>query len=213
MRDDVTLSDASRQPQPVVVDARKNQRVAAIATCGFLFMLGMSFAAVPLYDLFCRMTGYGGTVQVAKKAPAQVVERSFTIRFDANVAPGLGWKFEPELSEITIKAGEVKTVGYTVRSLNPETTTGIASYNVSPDQMGAWFNKLACFCFTEITMKPGEARSEEVVFFIDPAIINENSMDRFHTITLSYTFFPVKSPARPVADAGARGAPQGGLQQ
>lgn len=176
-------------------------------------MLGMSFAAVPLYDLFCRVTGYGGTTQVAKKAPESVSDRVFTIRFDANVSAGLGWQFEPEQTEITIRAGEVKTVGYTVRNTRNEATTGIASYNVTPDKMGAWFNKLACFCFTEITLKPGEKRSEEVVFFIDPAVVKEKELASIHTVTLSYTFFPVKNPAKPVADAGAKAPAPAKLQQ
>jgi len=197
--------DPSSNPptlQPVIIDRSRNRRVAAYATGGFLFMLGMSFAAVPLYDLFCRVTGYGGTTQVARQAPNAVSDRVFTIRFDANVSGGLGWKFEPEQSEITIRAGEVKTVGYSLRNMRGETTTGIASYNVTPDRMGAWFNKLACFCFTEITLKPGESRAEEVVFFIDPAVVKEKELASIQTITLSYTFFPSKNPAKPVADAG-----------
>jgi cytochrome c oxidase assembly protein subunit 11 len=205
--------DDRRAPQPVTIDRKRNLRVAGFAAGGFLFMLGMSFAAVPLYDMFCRVTGFGGTTQVATKAPDRVVDRLFTVRFDANVAAGLGWRFEPEVAEITIKAGEVRTVGYTVRNLRSETATAIASYNVTPDRMGPWFNKLACFCFTDITLKPGEARSEEVVFFIDPAIVKEKELEGLHTVTLSYTFFPSKNPARPVADAGAASVPSPKIQQ
>lgn len=200
-------------PLPVTIDRKRNLRVAAYATGGFLFMLGMSFAAVPLYDMFCRVTGFGGTTQVATKAPDRVEDRLFTVRFDANVAAGLGWRFEPEVNEITIRAGEVKTVGYTVRNLRSEITTAVASYNVTPDRMGPWFNKLACFCFTDITLKPGESRSEEVVFFIDPAIVKEKELEGLHSVTLSYTFFPSKNPAKPVADAGASGAASAKMQQ
>lgn len=189
-------------PAPVVIDPRRNRRVAAYVAAGFFVMLGASFAAVPLYDLFCRTTGYGGTPMVASKAPDKITDRVFTIRFDANVAAGLGWKFEPEQSEITIRAGEVKTVGYTLRNPRAESSTGIASFNVTPEQTGAYFNKIACFCFSEQTLKPGESRSEEVVFFIDPEISKEKTLDSIHTITLSYTFFPAKSGGKPLADAG-----------
>lgn len=180
---------------------RRNRRVAGLAGLGALAMLGASFAAVPLYDLFCRVTGYGGTPLVSKTAPDNVIDRRFVIRFDANVAPGLGWRFEPEMSEISLRAGEVKTVSYALRSLRDGPSTGIASYNVTPEQTGGYFNKIACFCFNEITLAPGETRSQEVVFYIDPAIAQDKTLDPIHTITLSYTFFPAKSAAKPLADA------------
>ncbi|WP_284178347.1 cytochrome c oxidase assembly protein [Rhabdaerophilum sp. SD176] len=194
-------------PAPVVIDPARNRRVAAYVVTGFCVMLGASFAAVPLYDLFCRVTGYGGTTMVASRAPDRVTERVFTIRFDANVASGLNWRFEPEVPEITIRAGEVKTVSYTLRNPGTQPTTGIASYNVTPDQTGAYFNKIACFCFTEQTLQPGEARTEEVVFFVDPDIAKNRELDNIRTITLSYTFFPSKNPVKPVADAGQLTAP------
>ena len=191
-----------RAPEPVVIDPRRNRRVATYSVLAFCTMLGASFAAVPLYDLFCRTTGYGGTPMVAKAAPTRSSERIFTVRFDANVAAGLGWKFTPEVETLTLRAGEVKTVGYTVRNLRHEATTGIASYNVTPDQTGAFFNKLACFCFTDVTLQPGEEKREEVVFFIDPAISDDKTLDVIQTVTLSYTFFLAKTQARPLADAG-----------
>lgn len=195
-------------PRPVVIDQRRNLRVASIALGGTLFMLGMSFAAVPLYDMFCRVTGYGGTTQVAMKAPDRVSERTFTIRFDANVNAGLNWRFEPEFTSIEVKGGEVRTMSYSVRNLGALPVTGIASYNVTPDQTGAWFNKIACFCFNEITLQPGEARTEEVVFFVDPDISKEKSLDHIRQITLSYTFFPAKNAAKPLADASSATQPQ-----
>lgn len=195
-------------PKPVVIDQRRNLKVAGIALGGTLFMLGMSFAAVPLYDMFCRVTGYGGTTQVALKAPDRVSERVFTIRFDANVNAGLNWRFEPEFTSVEVKGGEVRTMSYTVRNLGALPVTGIASYNVTPDQTGAWFNKIACFCFNEITLQPGEARTEEVVFFVDPDISKEKSLDHIRQITLSYTFFPVKNAAKPLADASSAIVPQ-----
>lgn len=192
-------------PAPVTINSRRNARVAGLAFGATVFMLGMSFAAVPLYDMFCRMTGYGGTTQVAIRAPSMVSDRVFSVRLDANVAPGLGWRFEPEIPEISVKGGEVRSVSYTLRNTLDRPVTAIASYNVTPEQAGAWFNKIACFCFTEITLQPGETRTEEVVFFVDPAISQEKSLDFLRTITLSYTFFPVKSTSRPVADASSAG--------
>lgn len=192
----------ANRPEPVVVDARRNGRVALSLFGGVAFMLGAAYAAVPLYDLFCKTTGFGGTPVVAKQAPARVSERVFKVRFDANVAPGLGWKFQPEAEEITIRAGEVRTVGYTISSRRTQETVGIASFNVSPDQTGGYFNKISCFCFTDVTLKPGETRSEEVVFFIDPDIEKNRELDSVDTITLSYTFFPARSGVKPLADAG-----------
>ncbi|MCU0733613.1 MAG: cytochrome c oxidase assembly protein, partial [Hyphomonas sp.] len=120
-----TAPSSSSKPAPVLIDRHRNLRVAGYALGGTLFMLGMSFAAVPLYDLFCRVTGYGGTTQVAVKAPDRVEDRSFDIRFDANVAPGLGWRFEPELPSVTVKGGEVRTVSYTVRNVSSRAVTGV----------------------------------------------------------------------------------------
>ncbi|MBN8532931.1 MAG: cytochrome c oxidase assembly protein [Rhizobiales bacterium] len=194
--------------RPVTIDQRRNLRVAGYALGGTLFMLGMSFAAVPLYDMFCRVTGYGGTTQVAVRAPDRVSDRLFTIRFDANVNAGLNWRFEPEFNSIEVKGGEVRAVSYTVRNLGAQPVTGIASYNVTPDQTGAWFNKIACFCFNEITLQPGEARTEEVVFFVDPDIGKEKTLDHIRQITLSYTFFPAKNAAKPLADASSAMGPQ-----
>lgn len=182
---------------------RKNRMVASIATGAFLFMLGLSFAAVPLYDMFCRATGYGGTTMVATRGPDRVAERQFVIRLDSNVAPGLGWVFEPEIESLSVRAGEVRTVSYTIRNTRNAASTGIASYNVSPGKTGSYFNKIACFCFTELTLQPGESRTEEVVFFVDPDIVKNSELDALDTITLSYTFFPVKTAAKPLADAGS----------
>lgn len=199
------MSDARQpaaEPDPVVIDPARNRRVAGIVVGTVLFMLGASYAAVPLYDLFCRTTGFGGTPMVASRAPDMVGERVFTVRFDANVAPGLGWRFEPEVSSVTLRVGEVKTVGYRVVNTRDVPTTGIASFNVTPEQTGAFFNKIACFCFTEQTLAPGEARMEEVVFFIDPAISQEAELASIEQITLSYTFFPAKNAVKPLASAG-----------
>lgn len=166
-------------------------------------MVGAAYAAVPLYDWFCRSTGFGGTPLVASSAPAETLERTITVRFDANIAPGLPWKFEPEQTAIKAKLGEVVTVFYTVTNSAARETVGQASYNVTPPTTGAYFNKINCFCFTEQTMGPGEKREMPVVFYIDPALAKSAEHDALNTITLSYTFFPVKQPARPVV-AGAK---------
>ena len=128
------------------------------ATCGAVvaLMVGASYAAVPFYDWFCRTTGFGGTTQVAESAPGHTLDRTVTVRFDANVMPGLPWVFVPEQNEITVRIGEVATVNYKVINQAARTVTGQASYNVSPPTVGAYFNKINCFCFTEQTMKPGE---------------------------------------------------------
>lgn len=183
-------------------DERRNARVAGWLFGAVGLMLAASFAAAPFYDLFCRMTGFGGTPIVVSKAPGRIDAREFTIRLDANVMQALGWAFEPEVNTVTVRAGEVKTVSYKLRNKGTDATTGIASYNVTPEQTGAFFNKIACFCFTEITLKAGEVRTEEVVFFVDPDISKDASLDAIHTITLSYTFFPAKAGGKPLADAG-----------
>jgi cytochrome c oxidase assembly protein subunit 11 len=175
--------------------------VAAI--CGFVvvLMVGASYAAVPFYNWFCRATGFNGTTQVATSAPsAAPLARRIAIRFDSNVAGGLPWKFEPEQTEIEVRIGEVVTVFYKVTNQSARTTTGQAAYNVAPLTVGAYFQKINCFCFTEQTMAPGEKRDMPVVFYVDPSIAKDSDNDGLNTITLSYTFYPVREPVpKPVA--------------
>jgi cytochrome c oxidase assembly protein subunit 11 len=179
---------------------RRDMIVAA--SCGVLVavMIGASFAAVPFYNWFCKTTGFAGTTQVSEKAPDQILGRTLIIRFDSNVAPGLPWTFVPEQNEIKVRIGEVATVHYKVINEAARTVTAQASYNVSPPTIGGYFNKINCFCFTEQTMKPGETREMTVVFYVDPSIANDHENDGLNTITLSYTFYPVRDPApKPVA--------------
>src|SRR6201991_3502680 len=175
--------------------------VAAI--CGFVvvLMVGASYAAVPFYNWFCRTTGFNGTTQVATSAPSGApLARKVAVRFDANVAPGLPWKFEPEQTEIEVKIGEVVTIYYTVTNQAARATTGQAAYNVAPLTVGAYFQKINCFCFSEQTMGPGEKREMPVVFYVDPALAKDSENDGLNTITLSYTFYPVRETApKPVA--------------
>lgn len=179
----------------------RDAMVAAI--CGFVvvLMVGAAYAAVPFYNWFCRATGFNGTTQVATSAPTGApLERKIAVRFDSNVAGGLPWKFEPEQTEIEVKIGEVVTVFYTVTNQSARRTTGQAAYNVAPLTVGAYFEKINCFCFTEQTMAPGETRQMPVVFYVDPSIVKDSDNDGLNTITLSYTFYPVREPAiKPLA--------------
>jgi cytochrome c oxidase assembly protein subunit 11 len=187
--------------------SRRSTRDIVVAfACGAFvaLMVGVSFAAVPLYSWFCRTTGFGGTTQVAKAAPAapdQVSSRVITVRFDANVAPGLPWSFAPERNTIDVRLGEVVTVYYAVRNETARVTTGQAGYNVTPPTVGAYFEKINCFCFTQQTLQPGEKRDMAVVFYVDPKLARDAEQNAVNNITLSYTFFPVRAPDRPVAES------------
>jgi cytochrome c oxidase assembly protein subunit 11 len=176
--------------------------VLIAACCGALVagMVGAAYASVPFYNWFCRTTGYGGTTQVAEKAPDHVLGRTLTIRFDSNVAPGLPWKFMPEQNSIQVRIGEVATVHYKVINEAAREIAAQAGYNVSPPQIGSYFDKINCFCFTEQRLKPGETREMTVVFYVDPSIIKDHEQDDLTTITLSYTFYRLRDQERPVAE-------------
>ena len=180
---------------------RRDLVVAGSAGVFAAFMVGMAYAAVPLYDWFCRTTGFGGTTQVAIAAPGEVLDRKITIRFDANVGPGLPWRFEPERTSMEVRLGEVVTVDYRAINLTARQTHGIAGYNVTPLNMGIFFQKINCFCFTDQTLKAGEKRDMPVVFYIDPVMAKDADGAEVNTITLSYTFHPQREPQRPVADS------------
>ena len=173
------------------------------AACGavVVLMVGASYAAVPFYNWFCRATGFNGTTQVATAAPSSApLTRRIAVRFDSNVAGGLPWKFQPEQTEIEVAIGQVVTVYYTVTNQSARTTAGQAAYNVAPLTVGAYFQKINCFCFTEQTMAPGQTREMPVVFYVDPAIVGDHENDSLNSITLSYTFYPVRDAApKPVA--------------
>jgi cytochrome c oxidase assembly protein subunit 11 len=170
-----------------------NRKIAVLCCCMVLFMAGLAYAAVPLYDLFCRVTGYGGTTQVAQAAPVDVKDITVTVRFDANVNNGLNWEFEPVDQQITVKLGEVVETAYRAKNLSEEDSVGTSTFNVTPVQTGGYFNKMACFCFTEQPLKAGEETIMPVVFFVDPAILDDPDARDIRNITLSYTMFPAKS--------------------
>jgi cytochrome c oxidase assembly protein subunit 11 len=182
--------------------------IAVAAGCGVFAatMVGAAYAAVPLYNWFCRATGFAGTTQVSEKAPDHILGRVLTIRFDSNVAPGLPWRFEPEQNTIQLHVGEVATVNYKVINEAAREITAQASYNVAPSQVGGYFNKINCFCFTQQTMKPSETREMAVVFYVDPSIVKDHDQDALNTITLSYTFYPVREPAKPLAQVPTHNA-------
>ena len=190
--------------------SKTRRDVAVAAACGVFvaLMVGASYAAVPFYDWFCRVTGFNGTTQVSSGAPGQVLARTINVRFDANVGAGLPWRFRPEQTSIEVRLGEVVTVYYEVINETARETLGQAAYNVTPLSTGAYFQKINCFCFTEQRLKPGERREMPVVFYIDPALADDADAGTLNTITLSYTFYPMREPSRPVVQ-GAVAAPAG----
>jgi len=192
-------------PLPKSPNVRRDVIVASICGVVTAAMIGAAYASVPLYNWFCRTTGFAGTTQVAEQAPSlgQVLPRMVNVRFDSNVAPSLPWKFEPEQNEIRIHIGEVATVHYKVTNMAAREITAQAGYNVTPPQVGAYFTKINCFCFTQQTMKPGETREMTVVFYVDPSLVKDNDQDRLDTITLSYTFYRIPNPEKPVAEVPA----------
>jgi cytochrome c oxidase assembly protein subunit 11 len=196
-----TISRTSEAPQTGRGRLGRDALVASICGGVVALMVGASYAAVPFYNWFCRTTGFNGTTQVATSGPSSApLARQIAVRFDSNVAGGLPWKFEPEKTEIEVKIGEVVTVYYTVTNLSARSTTGQAAYNVAPLTVGAYFQKINCFCFTEQTLAPGEKREMAVVFYVDPSLAADRDNDGLNTITLSYTFYPVREPApKPLA--------------
>ena len=187
MKDDALKSAARAEGAAL---ARRHARVGLACGVFVACMVGAAYAAVPLYDWFCRTTGFGGTPLVATVAPDRVLDRKITVTFDANVDPSLAWRFGPEQRSVEVKVGETKLVHYAATNEWSEATSGTASYNVSPPQAGAYFNKMQCFCFTEQKLAAGERIDMPVAFFIDPAIAEDPELKNLKEITLSYTFFP-----------------------
>ncbi|MGX7871908.1 cytochrome c oxidase assembly protein [Mesorhizobium sp. ORM6] len=178
-----------------------NRIVAAVCLAFFTGMIGMAYAAVPLYKMFCQATGYGGTTQRAEKQYAgRVLDREITVRFDANIA-GVPWDFQPVQRSMTMKIGETVQAHYRATNKFDSPVTGRATFNVQPELAGPYFNKVECFCFTDTTLKPGETLDMPVLFYVDPDIVNVPELKDVRTITLSYTMFPVEKN-KPVASSG-----------
>ncbi len=173
---------------------RSHLRVAAVCAGVAAGMLGLAFASVPLYRLFCQVTGFGGTTQRVDKPSTEILERRVTVRFDANVGPGLSWDFQPVVATMDVRIGENSLAFYRATNRSSKPVIGTATFNVTPDQVGSFFNKIECFCFTEQRLEPGETVEMPVSFFIDPAIVKDIDGAKVRNITLSYTFFPVDKP-------------------
>jgi cytochrome c oxidase assembly protein subunit 11 len=187
---------------------------AAIATAAVLGMTGMAFAAVPLYQAFCRITGYGGTTQEASVAPGQVLERRINVRFDSNIAPGLPVEFEPRQLSETLRIGETGLAFYRLRNLSDQPIVARATYNVTPHVAGQYFAKLECFCFQDQTIGAGEEAELPVVFFVDPEMADDPDTREIETLTLSYTFFrAVDQSAAQQSSVNQRQTPSGDARE
>ena len=187
-------------------EAKKNNAnriVAGVCVAFFGGMIGMAYAAVPLYAMFCQITGYGGTTQRTTQYADRVLDREVTIRFDANTAGGIPWKFQPVARSVKIKLGETAQAHYTATNTFDRPITGRATFNVTPELAGGYFNKVECFCFTDTTLQPGETLDMPVLFYVDPDIVDLPEMKDLRTITLSYTMFPVEDTNKPLASAPA----------
>jgi cytochrome c oxidase assembly protein subunit 11 len=188
--------------QTMTDPGKKNTNLVVAAVCVAFFggMIGMAYAAVPLYKMFCQATGYGGTTQRAEKQYAgRILDRDITVRFDANTN-GIPWQFQPVARSVTIKIGETTQAHYSATNKFDRAVTGRATFNVQPELAGPYFNKVECFCFTDTTLKPGETLDMPVVFYVDPDIVNVPELKDLKTITLSYTMFPVEKN-KPVASS------------
>ena len=190
----------------VQAGGNKNLKVATIVASVAMGMVGVAYAAVPLYDLFCRVTGFGGTTQRSDAAPDTVLDRKITIAFDANVNAALGWEFKPVQRHQTVRIGEQALAFYHASNVGAVPVTGTATFNVSPPQAGQYFSKIQCFCFTEQLLEPGQSIDMPVTYYVDPEIANDPDLKHLDTITLSYTFFRAdKDPVQTSAVSGEAG--------
>ena len=188
----------------------RNTRVAAACVLFALSMIGLAYASVPLYRLFCQVTGFGGTPQRAERPSTEVLDRTVVVRFDANVGPGLSWDFQPVVPTMEVRIGENALAFYRATNRSDRPLVGTATFNVTPDQIGSFFNKIECFCFTEQRLEPGQTVEMPVSFFIDPAIVRDLDGATVRNITLSYTFYPVDKPKAPKsAEQGSPSRPPG----
>ena len=176
-----------------------NLRIVGMCVGIVLAMGGLAYASVPLYDLFCRVTGYGGTTQRVESADGvRVIERDINVRFDANTAAALDWEFAPEKRQVTLKMGEQGMITYRATNHSDEPIVGMASFNVTPQAAGVFFNKIECFCFTDTYIEPGQTLEMPVAFYVDPDMAAEKELRNINTITLSYTFFQSDTPVEEV---------------
>lgn len=186
--------------QPANKPKHSNRKVALYSLSMAVGMLGLGYASVPLYRMFCQVTGFGGTTQMATIAQAQAAEaramgETISVRFDGNITPGMPWKFYPEQVTQKVKIGERQLAFFIAKNESDKPVTGQASFNVEPDQTGKYFNKVQCFCFTEQTLQPGEEVRMPVTYYVDPAMLSDANAQRVEQITLSYTFFKLEEPS------------------
>jgi cytochrome c oxidase assembly protein subunit 11 len=171
----------------------RNTRLAWTMVAVVGGMLGLAYASVPLYEIFCRTTGFGGTPLVAQAGDRPVLDRTVTVRFDSNVDPNMPWRFEPAERSVKVRLGEEKLVYFRATNVSQRPIVGTATYNVTPERTAGWFDKVQCFCFTEQLLKPGQSVDMPVLFFVDPEMNKDRRYDDINTITLSYTFYEAKS--------------------
>ena len=189
--------------------AEKNARLGrrlVLLTAG---MGGLAYASAPLYDLFCRTTGFGGRPLVAQSGDRPILDRTVAVRFDSNVDSALPWRFEPLQREVRVRLGEEHLAHYRVTNVSQRPLVGTSTYNVTPEHAGPWFNKLQCFCFTEQLLLPGQSVDMPVVFFVDPELDKDRRYDNIRTVTLSYTFFEAKTERAKTLLGGATAAGSG----
>lgn len=171
----------------------KNTKTISLVFLGVACMVGLAFASVPLYRLFCQVTGFGGTTMVAESAPDVVLDRTVTVKFDSNTSRNINWAFKPEKREETVRLGQQGLIAYIAKNRADIPTAGTATYNVTPVKVGQYFHKIQCFCFGEQVLEPGQEMSMPVLYFVDPKMNEDPEMADVQTITLSYTFFPAGS--------------------
>jgi len=197
------MRDMPLNPTPSVQDGLDRKLKRTLFGCVGLVavMIGAAYAAVPLYSLFCKLTGFAGTPMIASENNASIGSKQFLVQLDSNVAPGLAWRFAAEQPKLEVRVGETMTVFFRITNLSDRETTGMATYNVQPELIAPYFNKLQCFCFNEMVLKPHESVDVPVVFFIDPEAAKNRDLDKIAAISLSYTFFASKRTEKPLAAA------------
>lgn len=202
-------TEAIERSQVAATPGARHRRVGVICVVAAVAMLGMSYAAVPLYRMFCQVTGFAGTTRIASAPSETVLTKTIAMRFDSNVSKDLPWEFKPVQRAMTVQLGETNLASYRATNTSDHAITGTAVFNVAPESAGQFFNKLECFCFTEQRLEPGQSVDMPVSFFVDPEISKDSDAGRLSEITLSYTFYPLKNSGQS-AQAAPGGTKAGG---